>query len=42
MINFLRCTLAEISKASIIIDVSGFGVEVYPTKALLASAVGGD
>ena len=42
MINFLRGTLAEISKESIIIDVSGFGVEVYPTKALLASAVVGE
>lgn len=42
MINFLRGTLTEISKESIIIDVSGFGVEVYPTKALLASAVVGE
>ncbi len=42
MINFLRGTLAEISKESIIIDVSGFGIEVYPTKALLASAVVGE
>lgn len=42
MITFLRGTLAEISKESIIIDVSGFGIEVYPTKALLASAVVGE
>ena len=42
MINFLRGTLAEISKESIILDVSGFGIEVYPTKALLAAAVVGE
>ena len=42
MINFLRGRLAEISKESIIIDVSGFGIEVFPTKALLASAVVGE
>ncbi len=42
MINFLRGTLAGILKESVIIDVSGFGIEVYPTKALLASASVGE
>ena len=42
MINFLRGTLVSIEKESIVIDVSGFGIEVYPTRALLASAVAGE
>ena len=42
MINFLRGTLSAIAKESIVLDVSGFGIEVYPTKALLASAVLGE
>ena len=42
MINFLRGTLMSIEKETIVIDVSGFGIEVYPTRALLSSAVAGD
>ncbi|MDY2984017.1 MAG: Holliday junction branch migration protein RuvA [Synergistes jonesii] len=42
MINFLRGTLASIEKESIVLDVSGFGVEIYPTRALLASAALGE
>ena len=42
MINYLRGTLSSFSKESIVLDVSGFGIEVYPTKALLASAVLGE
>ena len=42
MINFLRGTLFAIAKESIVLDVSGFGIELYPTKALLASAVLGE
>lgn len=42
MISFLRGRLAEITKDSIILDVSGFGVEVFPTKAVFASAVVGE
>ncbi|MEG1604016.1 MAG: Holliday junction branch migration protein RuvA [Cloacibacillus sp.] len=42
MINFLRGTLTDIAKESIILDVSGFGIEVFPTKALLESAVLGE
>lgn len=42
MIDFLRGTVADIQKDSIIIDVSGFGISVYPSKALLASAVIGE
>ncbi|MCF0248284.1 MAG: Holliday junction branch migration protein RuvA [Synergistes sp.] len=42
MINFLRGTLSAIAKESIVLDVSGFGIEVYPTKTLLASAVIGE
>lgn len=42
MINFLRGTLVSIEKESMIIDVSGFGIEVYPTRALLSSVVSGE
>ncbi|MDO5115434.1 MAG: Holliday junction branch migration protein RuvA [Synergistaceae bacterium] len=42
MIDFLRGTLSAISKESLIIDVAGFGIELYPTRALMASAVVGE
>ncbi|WP_279010909.1 OB-fold domain-containing protein [Synergistes jonesii] len=42
MINFLRGTLASIEKESIVLDVSGFGLEINPTMALLASAALGE
>lgn len=37
MINSLKGIVQDITKDSIIIDVSGFGVEVFPTKSLLQS-----
>ena len=37
MINSLKGYVQEITKDSIIIDVSGFGIEVFPTKSLLQS-----
>lgn len=42
MINFLRGTLTDITKDSLILDVSGFGIEVFPTRTLLGSAVLGE
>mgnify|MGYP003602513231 CR=1 len=42
MISFLRGILADITKDSLILDVSGFGIEVFPTRSLLASAVPGE
>ncbi len=42
MINFLRGNLTDITKDSIILDVSGFGIEVFPTRTLLDAAVIGE
>lgn len=42
MINFLRGNVTAINKESIVLDVSGFGIEVFPTRALFANAVMGE
>lgn len=42
MINFLRGNVTAINKESIVLDVSGFGIEVFPTRALFANAVVGE
>ncbi|MDO4987460.1 MAG: Holliday junction branch migration protein RuvA [Synergistes sp.] len=37
MITFLRGTVTDINNETIVIDVSGFGIELYPTKSLMTS-----
>jgi len=42
MISSLRGKVTAISDDSIILDVSGFGIQVYASKALMANAVAGE